>query len=277
MSHATTATPGEDVSSAAREDAPSARSEGRSRRRSLLRPILMGGGVLVVAIGGLLWWLNGGRWVDTDDAYVQADVMTVSTDVSGIVTAIPVHEGEHVKQGDVLFRLDPQKFQIAVDDARAKLAQTRLSLEAMKSDYQARLRDAAAKQQQVNADQATYDRLAALVKQHAVTQQQTDDARFKLAADQQALDAATMQAKAELARLGGVPDAPVEEMPAYRQAQAELDEALREQAHATVRAPYAGIVTQVNKLQLGMFLGANTSGFGLVATDHVWVEAQPKE
>ncbi|MBN8906376.1 MAG: biotin/lipoyl-binding protein, partial [Rhodospirillales bacterium] len=173
-------------------------------------------------IGGLLWWLNGGRWVDTDDAYVQADVMTVSTDVSGIVTAIPVHEGEHVKQGDVLFRLDPQKFQIAVDDARAKLAQTRLSLEAMKSDYQARLRDAAAKQQQVNADQATYDRLAALVKQHAVTQQQTDDARFKLAADQQALDAATMQAKAELARLGGVPDAPVEEMPAYRQAQAEL-------------------------------------------------------
>ncbi|MBN8875784.1 MAG: HlyD family secretion protein [Rhodospirillales bacterium] len=242
-----------------------------------MRPVLMGGGVLVVAIGGLMWWLNGGRWVETDDAYVQADTMTLSTDVSGIVTAIPVHEGEEVKRGQVLFQLDPQKFQIAVDNAQANLAQTRLSLEAMKADYQGLLRDADSRQQQVNADQATYDRLAALVKQHAVTQQQTDDARFKLAADQQALDAARMQAKAELAKLGGNAEASVDTMPAYHQALAQLDEALREQRHATIRAPYAGIVTQVNKLQIGMFLGANTAAFGLVSTEHVWVEAQPKE
>ena len=110
--------------------------------------------------------------------------LTLSTDVSGIVASIPVHEGEAVKQGQVLFRLDPLKFQIALDNAQANLAQTRLNLEAMKADYQAALRDTAAKQAQVNADQATYDRLAALVKQHAVSQQETDDARYKLAADQ---------------------------------------------------------------------------------------------
>ena len=66
-----------------------------------------------------------------------------------------MHEGQAVKQGEVLFRLDPLKFQIALDNAHANLAQTRLNLEAAKADYQAALRDTAAKQAQVNADQAT--------------------------------------------------------------------------------------------------------------------------
>ncbi len=259
-----------------RENVPPAHTATR-QRRSLVRPILMIGGVVVVVVGSLGYWLSTGRWVDTDDAYVQADTMTVSTDVSGIVTDIPVREGETVTQGQILFRLDPEKFQIALDNAQANLAQVRLSLEAMKADYQALLRDAAARQQQVNSDQTTYDRLANLMKMRAVTQQQTDDARYKLAGDQQALQAATMQAKSTLAKLGGNPETPVEQMPAYRQAQAQVAEAQREMNHATVRAPYNGIVTQVSKLQLGMYLGASSAAFGLVSTDHVWVEAEPKE
>ena len=237
----------------------------------------MAGGVLAVAIGGGAYWLNGGRRVDTDDAYVQADSMTLSTDVSGIVGSIPVHEGQAVKKDQVLFSLDPEKFQIALDNARADLAQTRLNIEAMKADYQAALRDTAGKQQQVNSDQANYGRFAALVKQHAVTQQETDDSRYKLAADQQAVSASESQARALLAKLAGNPNIAVEDTPAYKQAEARLAEAQREMNHAVVRAPYDGIVTQVNKLQPGMYLGAGTAAFGLVSTDHVWVEAQPKE
>jgi membrane fusion protein (multidrug efflux system) len=237
----------------------------------------MAGGLLAVVVGGGLYWLSSGRWIDTDDAYVQADSMTVSTDVSGIVAAIPVHEGEVVHKGQVLFTLDPQKFQIALDNARANLAQMRLNSESAKADYQAALRDTAAKQQQVNADQATYDRYAVLVKQHAVTQQETDDARYKLAADQQAVRASGSQARALLAKLDGKPDIAVEDMPSFKQAQAQVAEAEREMDHSVVRAPYDGIVTQVNKLQPGMYLGASTAAFGLVSTEHVWVEAEPKE
>jgi membrane fusion protein (multidrug efflux system) len=237
----------------------------------------MAGGVLAVVIGGGAYWLSSGRWVDTDDAYVQADSMTLSTDVSGIVASIPVHEGEAVTKGQILFTLDPQKFQIALDNARASLAQVRLNIEAAKADYQAALRDTAAKQQQVNADQSTYDRYASLVKEHAVTQQETDDARYKLAADQQAVSASESQARALLAKLDGNPNIAVEDMPSFKQAQAQLAEAEREMNHSVVRAPYDGIVTQVNKLQIGMYLGASTAAFGLVSTDHVWVEAQPKE
>lgn len=249
---------------------------GRSRRK-LLRWGLMAGGVLAVVIGGGFYWLSSGRWVDTDDAYVQADSMTLSTDVSGIVASIPVHEGESVTQGQVLFTLDPQKFQIALDNARADLAQVRLDVESAKADYQAALRDTGAKQQQVNSDQATYNRYASLVKQHAVTQQETDDARYKLAADQQAVSASDSHARALLAKLAGNPNIKVEDTPSFKQAQARVAEAEREMNHSVVRAPYDGIVTQVNKLQLGMYLGASTAAFGLVSTDHVWVEAQPKE
>ncbi|HVY16749.1 MAG TPA: HlyD family secretion protein [Rhodopila sp.] len=260
-----------------RDDVADRPRAGARSRRKLVRWTLMAGGVIAVVVGGGAWWLAGGRWVDTDDAYVQADSMTVSTDVSGIVASIPVHEGEAVAKGQVLFTLDPQKFRIALDNAQADLAQTRLNIESEKADYQAALRNADSRRQQVNADQATYDRYAALVKSHAVTQQETDDARYKLAADQQALSAAEAQARAQLAKLDGNPDARVEDMPSYKQAQARLDEAKREMDHSVVRAPYDGIVTQVNKLQLGMYLGASTAAFGLVSTDHVWVEAQPKE
>lgn len=237
----------------------------------------MAGGVLAVIIGSGVWWLSGGRWVETDDAYVQADSMTMSTDVSGIVASIPVHEGQAVHKGDVLFTLDPLKFQIALDNARANLAQVRLNIESMKADYQAAMQDAASRRQQVASDQSTYDRYSGLLKVHAVTQQETDDARYKLAADQQALNAAESQARSQLAKLAGNADIKVEDTPSYKQAQAQLAEAEREMDHATVRAPYDGIVTQVNKLQIGMYLTASTAAFGLVSTDHVWVQAEPKE
>jgi membrane fusion protein (multidrug efflux system) len=260
-----------------RENVDTPPASRRLSRKQTLRWGLMAGGVLAVVIGGGFYWLSGGRWVDTDDAYVQADSMTLSTDVSGIVASIPVREGQAVTTGETLFSLDPQKFQIALDNARANLAQVRLGIEAAKADYQAALRDTAAKQQQVNADQATYDRYAALMKQHAVTQQETDDARYKLAGDQQAVGASESQARALLAKLDGNPDIGVEDMPSFKQAQAQLAEAEREMNHSVVRAPYDGIVTQVNKLQIGMYLGASTAAFGLVSTGHVWVEAEPKE
>lgn len=265
------------ATAAYREDIIASPAAKARSHKQLLRWGLMAGGVVAVVIGGGFYWLSGGRWVDTDDAYVQADSMTLSTDVSGIVTAIPVREGQAVTKGDILFSLDPQKFQIALDNARADLAQVRLNIEAMKADYQAAMRDTGAKQQQVNADQATYDRYASLVKQHAVTQQETDDARYKLAADQQAERASESQARAQLAKLSGNPDIAVEDTPAFKQAQARLAEAEREMSHSVVKAPYDGVVTQVNKLQIGMYLGASTAAFGLVSTDHVWVEAQPKE
>jgi membrane fusion protein, multidrug efflux system len=139
------------------------------------------------------------------------------------------------------------------------------------------LRDVQVRAALVQADQATYDRYAALVGRGDLARQSYDDARFKLAGDQRGLESTALQAQVQLARLNNDPNVDVTTLPSYRQGQARLEETERQLDHATIRAPFDGIVTQVPTLQPGMFLPAGTSAFGLISTDHVWVDANPKE
>ena len=247
------------------------------RRLRLLRPALMLGGVVVVAVGAFAFWLQGGRTVSIDNAYIHADKLSLATDVSGIIAEIPVKEGQTVKAGDVLFRLDQRRFQIALQSAQADLAQTALQLEAAKRDYDRMVKDVANKQAQVDADQARFARTSGLVARGDVSRQQNDDARFQLAADQQAVASAQVAAQVQLAKLGGNATADVRTMPSYLKAQAAVDEAQRELDHSVVHAPFDGIVTGVANAQPGLYLAASNAAFGLVSTESVWVEANPKE
>jgi membrane fusion protein (multidrug efflux system) len=261
---------------AARDALAGGQRTGAALRR-LLRPLLMVGGVAAVVAASLYFWLAGGRYVAIDDAYVRAAKVAVATDVSGLVTEVAVHEGEHVRKGQVLLRLDPKQFQYALRGARASLAQTALSLQAMERDYQRMLRDADARQAQVQADQATADRLTSLLRGGGVTRQDADDARFKLMADQQTLEALRVQAQVQLAKLGGDAGADVTTLPQYLQAQAQVDEAQRQLDHSVLYAPFDGIATQVDQVQPGMYLAASTAALAVVATDRIWTEGYPKE
>jgi membrane fusion protein, multidrug efflux system len=251
----------------------------RSRRisRRLLRPILMLGGIIVVAVGSGAYWLTGGRYISIDNAYVRAAKETIATDVSGIVAAVPVREGQRVKQGDVLLRLDPRQFQIALDGAKANLGGIGSDLNAKKLDYQRMLREVEVKQAQVQADQANFDRYANLVKSGGVTRADYDNARFQLAANQQAVVALKTLAQVQLAKLGGNPDVDIHTMSDYLQAQARVDEAQRQLDHAVIYAPFDGIVTQVDTVQPGMYLAAATAAFGIISSEDLWIEANPKE
>ena len=251
----------------------------RNRRmsRALLRPILMLGGIVIVAVGSGAYWLTGGRYVSIDDAYVRAAKETLSTDVSGIVGQVLVHEGQHVKKGNVLLRLDPSQFQIMVASAKAMLGSKVLDLNAEKLNHQRMLRDVEVKQAQVQADQANFDRLSNLVKSGAVTRADFDNMRYQLAANQQAVVALKTQAAMQLAKLGGDPDVDVHTMPDYLQAQSRVDEAQRQLDHSVIYAPFDGVVTQVDTVQPGMYLAASTAAFGIVSTTDIWVEANPKE
>jgi membrane fusion protein, multidrug efflux system len=251
----------------------------RTRRinRRLLRPILMLGGIIVVAVGSGAYWLTGGRYVSIDDAYVRAAKETIATDVSGIVASVPVHEGQRVKKGDVLLRLDPRQFQIAVDGAKANLGGISSDLNAKKVDYQRMLREVEVKQSQVQSDQANFDRYANLVKSGGVTRADYDNSRFQLAANQQAVIALKTMAEVQLAKLGGNPDVDIHTMSDYLQAKARVDEAQRQLDHSVIYAPFDGVVTQVDTVQPGMYLAASTAAFGIVSTEDVWIEANPKE
>jgi len=157
------------------------------------------GGIIVVAVASGAYWITGGRYVSIDNAYVRAAKEVIATDVSGIVAAVPVHEGQRVKKGDVLLRLDPQQFQIMLDAAKSNLNGIALSLSAMKLDYQRMLREVAVKESQVESDQANFERYASLVKTGGVTRVEHDNMRYQLAANRHAVAALKTVAEVQLA------------------------------------------------------------------------------
>ena len=251
-------------------------------RRDLRKPLMLGVPLLVGAVAFALW-VNGGRYASTDNAYLHAAKLVVSADVSGIVSEVSVREGQQVRRGDVLFRIDPRQFQIALDNAKAQLAQTALNLQSMKEDYQRMLSDAQSQAAQVALAEKTYDRAAELIKKGATTEQIYDQARATLDAARKQQQSLREHAKVLLAKMGGNPDFAIPDHPNYQQAKAQLDEAQRQLDHSVIRAPFAGVVTQVDQLQPGVYLVAataaltNTGAVALVATDDIWIDANFKE
>jgi len=246
------------------------------RRRERIRWVLFALLPVALIIGGY-WYVAGGQVMSTDDAYVNAQKVGVSTDVSGIVQDVAVKENDHVAAGQVLYRLDPRQFQIALDNAKANLAQIALMIESMKQDYKRMLSDAAAQQAQADLDQTNYNRAAMLLKSGTATQAVYDQAEYTLQNDKSKLAALREQSQVQLAKLGGDPEVVVTQHPQYLQAKAQVDEAQRQLDHTVITAPFAGIVTDVPSIAPGKYLAASTTAFFLVDNEHVWVDATPKE
>jgi membrane fusion protein (multidrug efflux system) len=260
----------------AKERSAAADNVRKLRRRQRVRGGLFALPPIVLVLGGY-FYVTGGQVMSTDDAYVQAERVGISTDVSGIVQDVDVKDNQRVEAGQLLYRLGPRQFQIALDNAKANLAQIALSIDAMKQDYKRMLSDVAAQQAQVDLDQTNFDRNAKLLKTATVSQAMFDQMRYTLDNDKSKLAALQQQVMVQLAKLGGNPDIAVADHPQYRQAQAQVDEAQRQLDHTAVKAPFAGIVTNVPAIAPGKYLAASTTAFFLVDTDHVWIDATPKE
>jgi membrane fusion protein (multidrug efflux system) len=251
-------------------------------RRKMLRRVLMIGGVAIVLIVAAAVYLLSGRYVGSDDAYVHANKLMVSTDVSGLVATVDVKEGQKVKAGDVLFTLDPKPFQIALDNAKATLAGVEQDVESTRAQYRAAVAQIAAQQAQVNVNQRTFGRYQALVKENAIAAIQVDTARAALLSSQATLASLRQTAATTLAKLNGNINIPAQQTPAYQKAKAAVDEAQRQLDHTVVRAPFSGVVSEVDSLQPGtlvisaMSAFTTTSAVGLIG-DQTWIEADMKE
>ena len=254
---------------------PSA-SEIAARRRLKRRRMMFSLLPLALVVGGY-FYVTGGRYVSTDNAYVQADMVGISTDVSGLVAGIDVHENELVKAGQVLFRLKPDSFAIALEGAQAELGQVRNQILGLQASYQQSLAEITQAEADLPFYQATFKRQQDLVATSASSRATFDQAKHDLDAAQQKVAVAKAQAQSALAQLGGNADQPVDQNPLYLQARAKVDEAQRQLDDATIRAPFDGIVTNVNSLQVGSYLQAAQQAFSLVSSDHLWITANPKE
>jgi len=231
----------------------------------------------VTLVIGAWLYVTGGAVMSTDNAYVQADAVGLSTDVAGAVVAVEVRENEQVKAGQVMFRLRPDSFLTALNGAQAQLDAVHDQILTMKATYKQALTAVDQAQADIPYFQSVFDRQKSLVVTNAVSRQAYDDAAHNLESAKQRLSVAKAQAEAALAQLGGNADQTIEKNPFYKQAQSAVDSARRDLADTIVRAPFDGIVTNVSALQVGSYLQAAQVGFNLVSTDHMWVTANPKE
>jgi membrane fusion protein (multidrug efflux system) len=256
--------------------APTPEKASRSPRRRWVRWALFALLPLVL-IAGAYWYVTGGQVMSTDDAYVEADKVGISTDVSGIVKEIDVSDNQEVAAGQPLFRMDDLPFRLALERAEAQVGNVRNDLNALKANYG----DMEAQIKQAQDDIAYYDReyhrQQDLASKNVASQQTFDTARRNFQNAQQKLASLNQQLAAIAANLNGDPSIPVEQHPRYRDAVAQRDEAARQLDHTVVKAPFAGIVTNVPAIAPGKYLQASMTAFYLVATDHLWVDATPKE
>jgi len=263
------------LSSAAVAEAASIGAE-RRRRRSHARPLLFALLPVALVVGGY-YYVTGGQVMSTDNAYIQADMVGIATDVSGIVERIDVHENETVKAGQVLFNLRPDAFRITLDGARAQLGIQRNQIENLKASYRQSLAEITQAEADLPYYQAQFDRQQNLVTNGGAARSAYDEAKHDLDAARQKVAVSKAEAAATLAQLGGDADQPVEENPLYLQAKSNVDNAERELDHTVVRAPFDGVVTNVSALQVGSYLQSSQQAFSLVSTHRLWIAASPKE
>jgi membrane fusion protein, multidrug efflux system len=245
----------------------------RRFRRTFLLVVLP----LMAMLGGLAFYLNGGRYVTTDDAYVGAQKVLITPDISGKIEKVVVREGQQVNEGDVLFEIDPVPFRLALQQAKANLDQTHTTYDNLKANVKiyGDMLDLA--QQGVDLKRRDVDRKTSLVKSNVGSQLDLDNSATALVTASAQLEFLKQQLSSSKTQLLGNPDLPIEQFPPYAQAKAALDQAERNLDHTVMRAPMAGVATQVDQIQLGRFVMAGTPVFSVIDTSKPWVDANPKE
>ena len=261
---------------------PMAKAKPRRRRalafiRRFRRTFLLVVLPLLALAGGLIFYLNGGRYVTTDDAYVGAQKVLITPDISGKIINVAVKEGQTVSTGDIMFQIDPVPFQLALAQARAKLDDAKTSHDNLVANVKLYAQTIEIVNAGIALKQRDVDRKNSLVKSNAGSQLDLDNSGTALVTAQAQLQLVKMQNSTALNQLLGNPELPLEQFPAYMQAKAALDDAQRNLDLTTVRAPMNGVATQVDSIQLGRFVMAGAPVFSVIDTSKPWVDANPKE
>ena len=237
--------------------------------------IWIAGPLLVVAFFG--WqWFQSGHEVGTNNAYVKADRLMVSAQVSGRVVAVAVQQNQAVRKGELLFRLDDEPLKIALAEAEAKLAQIENQADASRAQVRGAESSIASANETAHWAERDLARMEDLAARQLVPRKMLDDARHALAEARMQRDSALAAQSQAAAALGGNPTTPLQQLPEYRAAQAAVEKASFDLAQASVYAPQDGVVG-THDLQVGEYLNTGQVAMPLVATAPVWIEANFKE
>ncbi|HET9145025.1 MAG TPA: HlyD family secretion protein, partial [Sphingomicrobium sp.] len=239
--------------------------------KSALRTVLMLIVPALLIIGGAYYWLTSGGSVGTDDAQVKQDIVSVSAQVTGPIEQVYVRDGRHVKRGDILFRIDPAPFQVALENAEAQLAAAQLQTSQLRTQAAGTGADIVGEEANLKIKQNALGRQQALLKQGFTTRADYEDALNEVkTAEQQVADAKARAANAHAAIAPG-------EQPSIAQARAAVDKAKLDLERTTVRAPMDGVVENADSLQVGQMAVTGLGMLSVVHSQTAWVEANFKE
>jgi membrane fusion protein (multidrug efflux system) len=245
----------------------------RRYRRFLLLVVLP----IVAVIGGVVFYLSGGRYVGTDDTYVGAQKVLITPDISGRIDKVVVKEGQLVHKGDVLFEIDPIPFRLAVDRSKAAVEQAKTSYSNLIANIKIYDQMAELMQQAIDLKQRDVDRKSALVKNSYGSQLDLDNSTNSAITVRAELAFVQQQRSSSLTQLLGNPNLKLDDFPPYYQAQAVLAQAQRDLDHSEMRAPMDGIATLVDQIQLGRFVMAGSPVFTIIDVAKPWVDSNLKE
>jgi membrane fusion protein (multidrug efflux system) len=243
------------------------------RRPRWRMPLMLAVPLLLAGTGGY-FWLSGGDTVATDNAQVGAHVISVAPEISGRIVDVRVAENQRVKAGDLLFRIDPEPFRIALMEADAAVGNARLEISQMESGYTAKVADIGTRASDVALARENFRRQNELLTRGFTTRASFDAAKAALASAEAQRQSAAAEAKSAQALLGASAQGghPQVEAALARREKAALD--LR---RTEIRAPVGGIVSQADKLQPGAMAMQMLSAVSLVGGGDYWIEANFKE
>lgn len=231
---------------------------------------------LIAVMAGLYIYSTGGQEVETDNAYVKANIVPISAGVTGRVIEVVASDNQPVEAGAVLFRLDPVPYQIAVDGAHAQMDVVRTDVQSLRAEYRATLQEAAEARSRIDFLEKQLARQEYLKEKGMSRGDTYDEARHNVEAAKRRLDSIREKTNRVIAELSGNPGMPVERLPRYAEARAAYETAMLDLSRALIKAPFAGVVSNM-KLQVGEFVEQGAPLFSLIEIGPLWIEANYKE
>ncbi len=242
----------------------------------LVRPVLLFVVPLIAIAGAMVWWLWGGRYISTENAYIKADIVQVSSEVAGRVIEVTAKDHASIKEGDPLFKIDPEPYHIALLKAEAELAQMHTRLATLKAQLAEAQAERTESQSKVAFFEAQHNRQQQLSVKGVGFAFRFEEAESNAAAARQKVAVAEQKIQSALVALDNNPDMKPHDSPMVREKMALRDRAKFDLERTVIRAPVGGVAVNVKMLP-GEQVKAATPLFAIVRDSRPWVEANFKE